>query len=39
MFEKGNSSNRQKINGLSIQQVLRQNLKNFFVLTQENAFS
>ena len=39
MFEKGNSSNRQKINGLSIQQVLRQNLKIFFVLTQENAFS
>ena len=36
MFEKGGSSNRQKMNGSSFQHVLRQNLSRFlvFVSTQ-----
>ena len=39
MFEQILSSNRQKTNGCSLQQLSRQNLGWFFVLTQENVLS
>ena len=39
MFEKGDSSNREKINGCSFQQVLHQKYELIFVLMEENTFS
>ena len=36
MFEKGDSSNRRKMNGCSFQQVFLAELGLVFVLTQEN---
>ena len=36
MFGKGDSSNRQKMNGCTFQEVLGQN-STWFILTKENA--
>ena len=38
MFQKGDSSNRQQMNGFSIKPVLLQNMILALILTQENAF-